>query len=85
MDIVNKGIQFSWQLTWGNILQEIIDSDQFFWHFYTTTIELQFEKCWFMETFNSLIKWNCCMQWSFQRKWIKILISKDRGVCATLV
>lgn len=30
MDIVNKGIQFSWQLTWGNILQEIIDSDQFF-------------------------------------------------------
>lgn len=46
MDIVNKGIQFSWQLTWGNILQEIIDSDQFFWHFYTMTIELQFEKCW---------------------------------------
>lgn len=30
MDIVNKGIQFSWQLTWGNILQEIIDSDHFF-------------------------------------------------------
>lgn len=29
IDIVNMGVQFSWQPTWGNILKEI-DSDQVF-------------------------------------------------------
>ena len=29
-DIVNKSVQFRWQPTWGNALQEIIDSDKFF-------------------------------------------------------
>jgi len=73
MDIVKKRVQFSWQPTWGNVLQEIIDSDKFSGIFTQPLLNYCLKKR-LMEMFNILIKQNCYMQWIFQRKWIKILI-----------